>query len=69
MGCVGLRAESPEEIQPVIDTANQIDDRPVVVEFRTDSREKVFPMVPAGASNDELLVAPFQDGHHGKAVQ
>jgi acetolactate synthase-1/2/3 large subunit len=69
MGCVAFRVESPEEVQPTIDKANEIDDRPVVVEFRTDSREKVFPMVPAGASNDELLVAPFQDGHHGKAVQ
>jgi len=60
MGCVGLRAESPEEVQPVIDKANQIDDRPVVVEFRTDSREKVFPMVPAGLSNDEIQVPSFQ---------
>ncbi len=60
MGCVGLRAESPEEIQPVIDKANEIDDRPVVVEFRTDSREKVFPMVAAGHSNDDIQVPEFQ---------
>jgi acetolactate synthase-1/2/3 large subunit len=60
MGCVGLRAESPEEIQPVIDKANEIDDRPVVVEFRTDSREKVFPMVAAGMSNDDIQVPDFQ---------
>ena len=48
MGCVGIRVESPEEVQPAIDKANSIDDRPVVVEFRVDAREKVFPMVPAG---------------------
>jgi acetolactate synthase-1/2/3 large subunit len=69
MGCVAFRVESPEEVQPTIDKANEIDDRPVVVEFRTDSNEKVFPMVPAGASNSDVLVPPFQDGHHGKAVQ
>jgi acetolactate synthase-1/2/3 large subunit len=69
MGCVAFRCESPEEVQPTIDKANEIDDRPVVVEFRTDSNEKVFPMVPAGMTNDDLLVPPFQDGHHGKAVQ
>jgi acetolactate synthase-1/2/3 large subunit len=69
MGCVAFRVESPEEVQPTIDKANEIDDRPVVVEFRTDSNEKVFPMVPAGATNDDLLVPPFQDGHHGKAIQ
>jgi acetolactate synthase-1/2/3 large subunit len=58
MGCVGLRVESPEEVLPAIDKANQIDDRPVVIDFRTDSMEQVFPMVPAGASNDDVVVHP-----------
>ncbi len=65
MGCVGLRAESPEEVQSVIDKANDIDDRPVVVDFRTDSREKVYPMVPSGLGNNEIVVPPFQEGRHG----
>ena len=57
MGCIGIRVESPEEVQPAIDKANSIDDRSVVIEFRTDSREKVFPMVAAGASNDDIITA------------
>ncbi|MGE3621341.1 MAG: thiamine pyrophosphate-dependent enzyme, partial [Acidimicrobiia bacterium] len=60
MGCVGIRVESPEEVDAAIQKANEIDDRPVVVEFRTDAREKVFPMVPAGLSNDNVLVDPSQ---------
>jgi acetolactate synthase-1/2/3 large subunit len=65
MGCVGLRAESPEEVQPVIDKANAIDDRPVVIDFRTDSGEKVYPMVPSGASNDDIVVDPAHgEGGH-----
>jgi acetolactate synthase-1/2/3 large subunit len=60
MGCVGLRVETPEEVLPAIDKANQIDDRPVVIDFRTDSMEQVFPMVPAGASNDDIVVHPSQ---------
>jgi acetolactate synthase-1/2/3 large subunit len=60
MGCVGIRVESPEEVGPAIDLANSINDRSVVVEFRTDWQEKVFPMVPAGASNSDLLVHPTQ---------
>ncbi len=48
MGCVGIRVESPEEVGPAIEKANSINDRTVVIEFRTDSDEKVFPMVPAG---------------------
>jgi acetolactate synthase-1/2/3 large subunit len=55
MGCVGMRVESPEEVAPAIEKANAINDRPVVIEFRTDSAEKVFPMVAAGASNDEIM--------------
>ena len=58
MGCVGFRVESTEEVAPAIDKANQIDDRPVVIDFRTDAFEKVFPMVAAGASNDDIIVDP-----------
>ena len=60
MGCVGILVESPEEVGPAIEKANSINDRTVVIEFRTDASEKVFPMVPAGASNDDLIVHPTQ---------
>lgn len=58
MGCASFRVESPEEVGPAIEKANEINDRPVVIEFRTDSSEKVFPMVPSGASNDEIILGP-----------
>ena len=58
MGCVAFRVEHPSDVGPVIDKANAIDDRPVVIDFRTDSQEKVFPMVPAGASNSDVVVHP-----------
>jgi acetolactate synthase-1/2/3 large subunit len=61
MGAVGLRVESPEEVAPAVEKANAIDDRPVVVDFRTDAFEKVFPMVPAGAPNDAIVVHPEHD--------
>ncbi len=61
MGCIGIRVESPEEVQPAIDKANEIDDRPVVVEFRVDAREKVFPMVPAGMANDDIILPSSQN--------
>jgi acetolactate synthase I/II/III large subunit len=65
MGCVGLRVETPEDVGPAIDKANSVDDRPVVVDFRTDAFEKVYPMVPAGASNDDIIVGP-NDGEGGR---
>ena len=57
MGCVGLRAETVEEVDEVIKKAMEINDRPVVVEFVVHKDAMVWPMVPAGTSNDEILVA------------
>ncbi len=65
MGCEAIRVESPEEVGPAIEKANAINDRPVVVEFRTDSSEKVFPMVPSGRSNSEIVVGP-DEGEGGR---
>jgi acetolactate synthase-1/2/3 large subunit len=65
MGCVGMRVETPEDVEAAIQKANEIDDRPVVIDFRTDSQEKVYPMVPAGQSNDAIIVDPSQgEGGH-----
>jgi acetolactate synthase-1/2/3 large subunit len=58
MGCAGLRAESPDEVAPTIEKSLAIDDRPVVVEFVVDPEEMVFPMVPAGGSNDDVILGP-----------
>ncbi|MEL6890998.1 MAG: acetolactate synthase large subunit [Actinomycetota bacterium] len=60
MGCAAIRVESPEEAAPAIEKANTINDRPVVIEFRTEAAEGVFPMVPAGASNDDIILHPTQ---------
>ncbi len=62
MGCIAFRVDSPEDVAPTIEKANAITDRPVVIDFRTDYREKVFPMVPAGASNSDVLPGPTPNG-------
>jgi acetolactate synthase-1/2/3 large subunit len=65
MGCVGFRVDNADDVVPTIEKANAINDRPVVIDFRTDWREKVYPMVPAGASNDEIILGPEQgEGGH-----
>ncbi len=67
MGCVGLRAEKADEVESVIEQANAINDRPVVVDFRVDEFEKVYPMVPAGGSNDVVILGPEGDAELGKS--
>jgi len=60
MGCVAFRVESSEEVAPAIAKANEINDRPVLLEFRTIAEDNVYPMVPAGKSNSEIVVDPSQ---------
>ena len=57
MGCVGLRAEDPEDVDGVIEKALSINDAPVVVEFVVHKDAMVWPMVAAGTSNDDIKVA------------
>jgi acetolactate synthase-1/2/3 large subunit len=56
-GCIGLRCESPEDVDATIEKAMTVDDRPVVVDFQVHRDAMVWPMVPAGTSNDEIQVA------------
>ena len=60
MGCEAMRVDDPDEIDDAITKANEIDDRPVVIDFRVMAEEKVYPMVPAGATNSDLVVPPSQ---------
>ena len=54
-GIPGFRVTAVEDLGATLEKAHAITDQPVLVEFRVDPDEMVFPMVPAGASNDELL--------------
>ena len=56
-GCVGLRCERPEDIDATIAKAMEINDVPVVVDFVVHRDAMVWPMVPAGVSNDAIQVA------------
>ncbi len=58
MGCVGMRVDHPEEVDVVIEKSLAVDDRPVVVEVVVDPDEMCFPMVPAGGSNDDVVMGP-----------
>jgi acetolactate synthase-1/2/3 large subunit len=60
-GCIGLRVESPDEVDSAIEKARGIEDHPVVIDFRCDPREMCYPMVPAGTSNDDIILGPEYD--------
>ena len=57
-GCVGLRCESSGDVDSILEKALSISDVPTVVDFRTHDAEGVFPMVPAGHPNDDIVLGP-----------
>ena len=54
-GAVGLRAEKPEEVEPVIRKALKTKG-PVFMDFRVETEEDVSPMVPAGEAINKMIL-------------
>jgi len=57
MGCVGLACDNPGDLDATIEKAMSINDQPVVVDFRVHRDAMVWPMVAAGTSNDDIMIA------------
>jgi acetolactate synthase-1/2/3 large subunit len=59
-GCVGLRAEKPEELDAKI--AEMIDvKRPVLFDVRVDPTENCYPMIHSGAPHNEMVFSDAED--------
>jgi acetolactate synthase-1/2/3 large subunit len=54
-GAAGLRAERPDEVDPVL-REGLAHRGPVIMDFRVDEEESVYPMVPSGAPVTEMLL-------------
>ncbi|HSF06945.1 MAG TPA: biosynthetic-type acetolactate synthase large subunit [Methylomirabilota bacterium] len=54
-GCVGIRASKPAEVVPALEKAFATPG-PVVVDVLVDKWEYVFPMVPAGGANKDMIL-------------
>jgi acetolactate synthase I/II/III large subunit len=67
-GAIGLRCDSAGEVEATIQKAMDIDDRTVVIDFRVDPAEKCYPMVPAGASNDDIILGPEYEKQHADVL-
>ena len=56
-GCYGLQATNADDVDSTIEKALAMNDAPVVVDFRVHKDAMVWPMVAAGTSNDDIMVA------------
>lgn len=54
-GAKGLRIERAEQIQPVLQEAFAYEQGPVVVDCRIPSGERVFPIIPAGGTESDMI--------------
>ena len=56
-GCVGIRAENPDELDAKIEEMINID-RPVIFDCHVDQAENCFPMIPSGKPHNQMLLGP-----------
>jgi acetolactate synthase-1/2/3 large subunit len=54
-GAVGLRATRPDEVDAVL-KAGLAETKPVIMDFKVEREECVYPMVPAGKAITEMLL-------------
>jgi acetolactate synthase-1/2/3 large subunit len=55
-GHIGIKVEKPEDVRPALDEAFKQKDRLVFLDFITDQNENVYPMIPAGAGLNEMIL-------------
>ena len=55
-GCKGFSTERVSDVVPILEEALKIEKVPVIMDFRVDREENVYPMVPAGAALNEMIL-------------
>ncbi len=55
-GHVGIKVEKPGDVRPALEEAFKQKDRLVFLDFITDREENVYPMIPAGAGLNEMIL-------------
>ena len=55
-GHIGIKVENPDDVAPALEEAIAQKDRLVFIDFITDQEENVYPMIPAGAGLNEMIL-------------
>ncbi len=55
-GHVGMRIEKPADVEGAIKEAMKLKDRLVFMDFITDPEVNVYPMIPSGAGQNEMIL-------------
>jgi len=57
-GAAGIHIQAADEVEPKLREALAISDRPVIVNVEVVKTDNVFPMVPAGAALEKMIIEP-----------
>ncbi|MGB5604966.1 MAG: biosynthetic-type acetolactate synthase large subunit, partial [Gammaproteobacteria bacterium] len=55
-GHVGMQIVKPADVEPALREAMALKDRLVFMDFITDQHENVYPMIPAGGGQNEMIL-------------
>jgi acetolactate synthase-1/2/3 large subunit len=55
-GHVGMQIVNPDDVRPALEEAMAMKERLVFMDFVTNPEENVYPMVPAGAGLNEMIL-------------
>jgi len=55
-GHAGILVTKPDEVEAALQEAMEINDRAVFLNFITDPEENVYPMIPAGGGQNEMIL-------------
>ncbi len=66
-GGIGLRAETPDELDDVIDQMMKTD-KVTIVDVCVDQKENCFPMIPSGKGHNEMILSPQAEKFDKKLV-
>ncbi|MEZ5814372.1 MAG: acetolactate synthase 3 large subunit [Alphaproteobacteria bacterium] len=59
-GGIGLRAQTPDELDGVIEEMLKTD-KVTIVDVCVDQKENCFPMIPSGKAHNEMILSPDAD--------
>jgi acetolactate synthase-1/2/3 large subunit len=51
-----MRVDKPADVEGALKQALKLKDRLVFLDFITDPAENVYPMIPAGGGQDEMIL-------------
>ena len=57
-GIKGFRIRRSADVRRIIGAALEYSDGPCIVDVEVEKEDNVFPMIPAGASLDQMILAP-----------